>query len=237
MLSLLDLHAQIDEALAINSIESSFSYEFYTDLINEQRSVSLRNEYNRNRSIDPYVLQSLNCLELEKVNPIDCCVDVPKGCSLMRTVMEIPNTIEFFFTKGIASIGSPDITKPRIVLIDYSRVPYVGEGRTTGKTVYAFLYNNHIYLTSKDINYTLLKYITVRGIFEDPTSLGAFLDCQSAKQCWSSSDIYPLNLWMWAYIKPLVLQQLMQKGVNQLDDSNNAEDQRTEQGAPTNGGQ
>jgi hypothetical protein len=155
----------------------------------------------------------------------------------MRTVMEIPNTIEFFFTKGIASIGSPDITKPRIVLIDYSRVPYVGEGRTTGKTVYAFLYNNHIYLTSKDINYTLLKYITVRGIFEDPTSLGAFLDCQSSKQCWSSSDIYPLNLWMWAYIKPLILQQLMQKGVNQLDDSNNAEDQRTEQGAPTNGGQ
>jgi hypothetical protein len=42
---------------------------------------------------------------------------------------------------------------------------------------------------------------------------------------------------MWAYIKPLILQQLMQKGVNQLDDSNNAEDQRTEQGAPTNGGQ
>jgi len=32
---------------------------------------------------------------------------------------------------------------------------------------------------------------------------------------------------MWAYIKPLVLQQLMQKGINQKDEANNAQDQRT----------
>ena len=47
MLSLDDLRAQIDEALQINSIESSYSYEYYTDLINEQRSLWLRNEYNK----------------------------------------------------------------------------------------------------------------------------------------------------------------------------------------------
>ena len=76
MLTLEDLHAQIDEALAVNSIESSFSYELYTDLINEQRSLWLRNEYNKNRSIDPYVVQTLNCIELEPVNPIDCCITV-----------------------------------------------------------------------------------------------------------------------------------------------------------------
>ena len=36
MLTLEDLQAQIDESLAINSIESSYSYDFYTDLINER---------------------------------------------------------------------------------------------------------------------------------------------------------------------------------------------------------
>ncbi len=42
MLTLEDLQAQLDESLAINSIESSYSYDFYTDLINEQRALWLR---------------------------------------------------------------------------------------------------------------------------------------------------------------------------------------------------
>ena len=227
MFSLDDLHAQIDEALAINSIESTFSYDFYTDLINGQRALFMRNEYNRNRSIDPYVLQDISCLQLELVNPIDCCVDVPAGCKVLRTTKIIPNTIELYFTKGIATIGSPDILKPRFVLIDYSRVPYIGHGRTTQKAVYAFLYNQYVYIVSKDPTVSLLKYITIRGIFEDPTELTEYVSCVSGKPCYKSSDPYPINMWMWEYIKPQVLQQLMQKGAMPLDNSNDANDTRT----------
>jgi hypothetical protein len=234
MLSLKDLHAQIDESLAINSIESSFSYELFTDLIKEQRSLWLRNEYNRNRSIDPYVVQDLKCLELELVNPIDCCVAVPDGCKVLRTVKKIPNTIEFFYTKGIVSVGPADIMKPRFVLVDYSRVPYLGHGRTTQKAIYTFLYDGYLYVTSKSSTHLLMKYLTVRGLFEDPTSLGQFLNCETNLTCWKPSDPYPINQWMWAYIKPIILQQLMQKGVFPLDDANNAEDMRTEQNVAPN---
>lgn len=228
MLSLYDLCAQLDEALAINSVESSFSYDFYTDLINGQRSLWLRNEYDKNRSIDPYVLQNINCAELELVNPIDCCIDVPDACKVLRTKKKIPNTIEFFYTKGIVTIGSADILKPRILLIDYSRVPYVGHGRTTAKTVYAFLYDQYIYLISKDLSYTFMKYITIRGIFEDPTSLSNFTTCTTGQACWSPSDPYPLNQWMWEYMKPFIVQQLMQKKANQFDDANDADDQNAD---------
>jgi hypothetical protein len=234
MLSLEDLHAQIDESLAINSVESSFSYEFFTDLINEQRSLWLRNEYNRNRSIDPYVVQDLKCLELELVNPIDCCITVPDGCKVLRTVKKIPNTIEFFYTKGIVSVGPADIMKPRFVLVDYSRVPYLGHGRTTQKAIYTFLYDGHLYVTSKSSTHLLMKYLTVRGLFEDPTSLGEFVNCETNLSCWRPSDPYPINQWMWAYIKPIILQQLMQKGVFPVDDANNAEDMRTEQNVAPN---
>jgi hypothetical protein len=237
MLSLDDLHAQLDESLAINSIESSFSYELFTDLINGQRALWLRNEYNKNRSIDPYVLQDLSCLELELVNPIDCCIDVPSKCQVLRTKVQIPNTIEFYFTKGIATIGPADIMMPRYVLIDYSRVPYVGHGRTTQRAVYAFLYNNYLYITSKNPTVSMTKYITVRGIFEDPTSLKQFVSCVNGKPCYSSSEPYPLNLWMWEYMKPQILNQLMQKGANQQDDSNNAEDGKTETITASNAGQ
>jgi len=224
MLSLDDLRAQIDEALQINSIESSYSYEYYTDLINEQRSLWLRNEYNKNRSIDPYVIQTLPCLELELVDPIQCCVPVPTGCKLLRSKKKIPNTIELFYTKGINTVGPADIMRPRFVLIDYSRVPYVGHGRTTQKAIYAFLYDNYLYVTSRDTTYLLMQRITLRGIFEDPTSLGDFINCETAGTCWSPSDPYPINQWMWAYIKPYILQQLMSKGAYTKDDANNAED-------------
>jgi hypothetical protein len=228
MLSLYDLCAQLDEALAINSIESSFSYDFYTDLINGQRSLWLRNEYNKNRSIDPYVIQNLNCLELEQVNPIDCCIEVPQGCKVLRTKKKIPNTIEFFYTKGIVSVGSADIMKPRILLIDYSRVPYVGYGRTTGKSVYSFLYDQYLYVISRDLSYSFMKYITLRGIFEDPTSLGDYTNCGTGTACWSPSDPYPVNQWMWEYMKPFIIQQLMQKSANQKDDANDTDDQRVD---------
>ena len=33
---------------------------------------------------------------------------------------------------------------------------------------------------------------------------------------------------MWEYIKPQILQQLMQKSINRLDDNNNAQDDKTQ---------
>lgn len=229
MLSLDDLHGQIDEALAVNSVESTYSYEFYTDIINEQRALWLRNEYNKNRSIDPFIIQDLSCLELEQVDPIQCCIPVPSGCKVLRTKEKIPNTIELFFKKAIVSVGPADIMKPRFLLIDYSRVPYAGTGRTNQKAIYTFLYDQYLYVFSRDTTYSLMQYITLRGIFEDPTELGAYVNCQTNTSCWKPSDPYPINSWMWAYIKPIVLQQLMQRGMFQYDDANDTADQRVTQ--------
>ena len=228
MLTLEDLQAQIDESLSINSIESSYSFDFYTDLINQQRSLWLRNEYNKNRRIDPYVLQNLNCLELELVNPIDCCITVPDACKILRTKKKIPNTIELYFKKGIAAVGPADITKPRFIVIDYSRVPFVGHGRTTQKAIYTFLYDEYMYVISRDAAIKNIKYITLRGIFEDPTSLLNYVDCADGTTCWSTSKPYPINQWMWTYIKPIILQELMQKGANAFDDMNDAQDARSQ---------
>jgi len=242
MLSLYDYHAQIDELLSINSIESSYSYELYTDLINEQRSLWIRNEYNKNRSVDPYVQQELACIELELVDPIQCCIPVSTGCKLLRSKKKIPNTIEFNYTKGITSVGPADITKPRFSLIDYARVPFVGEGRTTRNAVYAFLYGGYMYVTTKSPEYNMLRFITLRGIFENPTALGEFINCNTNAACWKPSDPYPLNQWMWVYMKDIILRQLIQKGAFPYDDSNNADDQRVEPNTQTvasqaNGGQ
>lgn len=224
MLSLRDLHSQLDEALNINDTDSVFSTLYYTDLINEQRSLFIRNEYNKKRTIDPYIEQTLPCVELELVDPHNCCVEVPVDCKILRTKLPIPNTIEFHHKKGISSVGPVNITKKRFTLIDYNRVPYIGSGRTTSKTIYAFLYDNYVYVISKDPAVNLLEYIAIVGIFEDPTELGDFINCETNNTCWTPDDSYPLNQWMWAYMKPQILQQLMQKRQIPLDDSNNNND-------------
>lgn len=224
MLPLIDLHSQLDEALNINNSDSVFDTLYYTDLINEQRSLAIRNEYNKKREIDPNIQQSF-CTELELVDEDNCCITVPIGCKILRTKLVIPNTMEFHHSKGITSIGPVLMTKKRFSLINYNRVPYIGSGRTTAKSIYAFLYDNYIYIISKDPLIKMMQHITIQGIFEDPSSLGAFTDCGgTGNACWSPSDPYPMNQWMWAYIKPQIVQQLLQKKQSPIDDENNAND-------------
>jgi hypothetical protein len=224
MLPLVDLHSQLDEALNITNSDSVFSKLYYTDLINEQRSLFIRNEYNKKREYDPNVQQTIPCEDLELVDPHNCCVTVPIGCKILRTKNKIPNTIEFHHSKGITSVGPVIITAERFTLIDYDRVPYIGEGRTTRKRIYAFLYDEYLYIIGKEASVNLLKKVAIRGIFEDPTALSTFIDCATNTACWSPNDIYPINQWMWAYIKPQILQQLLQKRQIPVDDNNNSND-------------
>lgn len=225
MLPLVDLHSQLDEALNINNSDSVFSSLYYTDLINEQRSLFIRNEYNKERQIDPNIQQEIPCMEVELVEPHGCCASIPVGCKILRTKERIPNTIEFHHSKALTSVGPVIITQKRFTLIDYSRVPYVGEGRTTRNTIYAFMYDGYVYIFSKDTSsIALIKSIAVRGVFEDPTALADLINCSNGNSCWSPNDPYPMNQWMWAYVKPQVMQQLMMKRQIPEDDTNNAQD-------------
>jgi hypothetical protein len=234
MLTLRDLHSQLDEALNINNVDSVFDTLYYTDLINEQRSLFIRNEYNKKREMDPNVQQTIPCLDVELVDNHNCpCDGIPIGCKILRTVNKVPNTIEFHHSKGITSVGPIIITEKRFTLIDYSRVPYIGNGRTTSKSIYAFLYDNYIYIISKDSAVNLIKKIAIRGIFEDPTSLSEYTECESTNSCWTPDSPYPLNQWMWAYMKPQIMQQLLQKAQIPVDDNNNNDDDlRNGQQAP-----
>lgn len=226
MHSLKDLHSQLDEDLNINSSDSLVSTLYYTDLINDQRSLMIRNEYNRNREFSPNIQQTIPCLELVLAEPHGCCEAIPVGCKILRTKERIPNSIKLHHKQTITSIGPVIITKKRFTLIDYSRVPYVGEGRTTSNSIYAFIYDGYIYVFSKRDDLDLLRKITVRGIFEDPTALAKLTDC-SGKACWSPDDEYPLSTWMWNYIKPQVLNSLRTKLGIPVDNINNSKDDIT----------
>lgn len=227
MLSLNDLHSQLDELLNINSDESTITKELYTDLINEQRSLLIRNEYGKNRSVDPNVKQELPCLEVEIVSPTTCCVSLPGCKNILRTKKRIPSVIEFSHKSGIISVGPTNILFPRYSFIEYARVPYVGNGRTTSQSIYSFLYDGYLWIFCKDFSkIALMENITTEALFDDPTELSAFINCSTGTSCWSPDKPYPMKPWMWLYAKEQIKQQLGPKLGLPLDESNNAKDDK-----------
>jgi len=79
----------------VNSNNSDIDVRQVEWLINNQRALLIRNEYNKpGRVIDHNLIQDLGCVEVEMVDNSACPEISTSGCYLLRTKCQIPNTIE-----------------------------------------------------------------------------------------------------------------------------------------------
>lgn len=219
---------QLEEALGINSDDSVFDYRLYQDLINQQRVVDIRNEYNRVRTIPDSITQSIPCFEMEIVDATTCCGEVLSGCKILRSKVPLPIPIDFHQTDGILFIKPNKITSKPTIYVSIDRIPYISEDSLTANLLYSFIYNGYLYLYSKNSKYLLIDSVTIYGIFTDPFEAGK-LGCHG-EGCFDYSSEYPLSDWMWQTLtKPNVMANLMAKQFIKLDEDNNAKDDKTEQ--------
>jgi hypothetical protein len=186
-----------------------------------QRALWLRNEFNKNRTIDDGFIQDLGCVALQDVDASQCC-NVVSGCTVKRTVFEIPITIERHNSPTITSIGPVNINEKRWTLVPYSRVPFVGKGRFNKKQIYPFLYNRRIFIAFNPNNLyaKLLTTINIRGVFEDPTEVGRFSSVENCA-CYSDNDRFPLNRWLWEYMKAQIISGNLRYEILGKGDKNN----------------
>jgi hypothetical protein len=235
MLSLNQAISQIEELLGISSDDTTVDERLIIDLLNQARAVALRQELNKARTPDDTIIQTLGCVPMEFVEGSHC-PNVPVGCKILKSVCEIPDTIELHHTDGIISIGSPLITHNFFSYIPYSRVPLLGYNRFSKNLIYAFLLNNFLYIYSPgNSKFGLIESVAVRGIFEDPTKASKF-KCNEGKPCFTYDDNYPISTWMYeAMVRPIVMQQLAVKLQMPIDTENNAADDkvRTLEGNPS----
>lgn len=195
--------------------------------IHNQRSLWLRNELNKNRSIDDAIIQDLGCVELETVDASTCC-GITTGCAVVRTVMEIPVTIERYNEPTITRVGpiNPVIRTKNLnrnfPLIPYSRAAWANNSKYTEEAIYSFLYNKRIYLISGETNYDLkgLKYVNIRGVFENPEDAAKFTNCDGTA-CFSDDDVYPINRWMLNYMKDAIIKADLSIFMNSPMDTTN----------------
>ena len=175
--------------------------------INNTRALFLRNELNKNRTIDPDVIQDLGCVAMEVTDRAECC-DISTDCMIVRTVLEIPSAIELHNSTGITRVGPVDKMDLDFSFISYNRAKFAGSGKYNKNIVYAFLRNKRIYLVSKSDKLKFISYINIAGVFENPSEVTPFTNC-GGESCYSSTDEYPVNTWMVPSIQDMVLNKFL----------------------------
>lgn len=196
-----------DKLQPFMSKDSNISLREIEYEIKVQRSLLIRNELNKKRTIDPNIVQDLGCVELELADKTECCVE-SLGCNILRTKLEIPKTIELHHKPSITRVGPIDKYNISYPLITLERSPYAGSGKYNKNLIFAIYDRNRIYLVSNNPTHKLLTKINIRGIFEDPREIRKFTTCDG-QTCYNSDSDYPINSWMIAYLQDIIFNKFV----------------------------
>jgi len=193
------------------SDDTDVSYRDVAFEIANQRALLIRNELNKGRTIDSDLIQDLGCVEVQPADPAECC-EVSTGCKVMRTVKKIPTTIELHNSDAITRIGPVNKTLKAFSKTTFDGAKWVGNGKYTKDEIWAYRYNNYVYLVSNNDKHKFIDMINVAGVLENPEDAAEFTNCANGGgACFSSEDEYPIKTWMYTYIVGNVIKMFVQK--------------------------
>ena len=173
--------------------------------IKTQRAVLIRNELNKNRTIDPDIIQNLGCISLIVADRAECC-NLSSDCTILKTNIDIPSPIELHHQVAITRVGPIDLLAKAFSFVPYQQAVFSGNGRFTQNEYFAYYINKRIYIKvrfDKSLKIGINK-INVQGVFEDPEEASAFKLC-SGEPCYTSSSSYPIKGWMIDYMKNQII--------------------------------
>jgi len=153
--------------------------------------------------------QDLGAVEVESIDS-NVYNTISAGINILRTKVEIPKPL---FKKGLALItrvGSLDITHPSFDYMSYHKAIFFGNGKFNSNQIAAFYDRNRIILKSKSNPFIGgIKYINIRGIFENPASLKGFTDIEG-NLCYSPDTNYPISPELIDYLHGDIMQYKLQ---------------------------
>jgi len=192
--------------LDVNSSQSDDSVldeRLLKHFIHKVRAVFVRNELNKShRTVDASLIQDLGLVELEAVSDFTPSDITNIEHKILRTVQDIPKPLELHTKQAFTYIGSLSQTSKGFKIVDIANMPYVGNGKFNKNFMYAFIMNNKIHIIGNCNNTAFkgLKYINIKGVFENPEDASKF-NKPDGTPCYSDNEEYPLPLYMWNYIK------------------------------------
>lgn len=197
-------------ALQVEKADDAVLLERLKFIVGYYRAQFIRQDQQRNHSIPPQFIQSLECLEMEAANAMECCDGEDIGCEVWKTKQKIPRPVRLYDGSVFGYVGSVD-----------GKVPYQA---TTGvqaqysnyskwsKGVAQYIYtNDRIYVLN-----ARPAEILVRGIFERPEELGIYQCCDSTP-VFTEDKEYPMSMDMVQRVTQSILATEMQLENRQND--------------------
>jgi len=177
------------------------------------------------KAIDPQMVQDLGCMPLEEVDMADPdCPSCPDwGCTIKK--INIPKLVDFPYNRGVLFVGKIDKRTPFI--LDAADVSVFKEHTAFGKQMNrAYLIGNKMYFRLYGDDQAI-KYVNVRGVFEDPTEVYSWATAGCDAKCYDPlTDEYPMPLSMYEYVTSSILSRELNMTVQTKEDEmNNAKDE------------
>lgn len=188
------------------------------------RAQLIKQDANKGFSADPYIIQSLGCVNLVQADAAECC-DIKSGCTLLRTEVPIPSPIELHNQQLFTRIGPVVKTEPSYDYISYERVPYLGFNKFTRNRIKAYQQNNggYVYLVVPTDKAKLLNKINIQGVFENPEDVLPFTECTTGNSCYTRDMPFPVKSWMVPVIIKMVVDMFIREESRvPYDQTNNA---------------
>lgn len=164
--------------------------------VDQTRSKLISQSIQKRKDITTVWVQILPCLELQHVDKSECC-DLPSNCKVLRTVLQIPRTVETSADNCILKVT--DSSGNIIPKTTENGAKYDQYNKYTSNQTKWYEKNMYIYIINND---TLSK-INVHAIFESPMDLADYESC-TGETCFNDNDEYPCSLKMASEITDIV---------------------------------
>ena len=182
--------------------------------VNDTRDLLVGQLLSSGKAIPESIIQHLECVKLDCIDPAECC-DISSTKRVLRSTQKLPRTIQRNDRNTILSVSSPNKEKS-FSETNYFRQRTNGHNRYTGDKARWFIKNDYLYV----VNENILEYVSVSGIFEDPTEAILFTDCDGAP-CFTWDTDYPITTRMARMISTIVQKERLGLVIASPNDQDN----------------
>lgn len=180
-----------------NPTDFKISYNQIAYWAIQLRATFIAQQINKRKDYSNTWVQTISCMDLEQIDKSDCC-EVTTGCTILRTVLPVPSTIETYGDTMIIRVT--DAMGNVIPKTNYMEVVYNSNSKYAFKKPKWFERNNRIYIVNNDF----LTKINVDLIVENPQDLADYVNCNGVS-CYSDDDNFPCSLAMAAQITDTII--------------------------------
>ena len=190
--------------------------------IHQYRSLLLKQDLDKGKMPNPDYIQTIPCIQLEKVGYNRDGSTHETDEELYRTNIQIPKTIDLNFKSGFMFIGTVD--GQEIQYVPSNRVKWQLYKKFTNREPVAYLENGYIYVQ----NANAITYLKIKGVFEVPTELVELVNPMTATAVYSYDDKYPMPINMIPTLKEMILKNELNIESKDLGDDKNDSNFKTD---------